>query len=160
MSRYSIFAAIVTLVVATAGVSAQDGQRRGGAAPAAAEKPAAKSAAAPAEAPAMGQPLNVKLDITITDQNGPGDPTKKTVSMIVADRASGSIRSIGNNVRAMLNVDATPQILPTGVIRVQLALEYNPQKGDGPATRSGTPHQGAAINSRVGPSRVPGVPTL
>ena len=60
--------------------------------------------AAPREWP--GQAVNVKIDITITDQTGPGDPVKKAVSMIVADRALGSIRSVGNEVRATLNVDS------------------------------------------------------
>ena len=154
MSRYAVFAAVFTLMFASSGVRAQDAQRRL-TAPAAAEKaPPAKPATAPAEAPPPpGQALNVKLDFTITDQNGPGEPSKKTVSMLVADRAGGSIRSIGNSVRAMLNVDATPQILPNGAIKVQLGLEYNPQKGDGPAT-------GSALNQRVAIVLLPGKPLI
>ena len=76
-----------------------------------------------------GQPVNVRLDLTITDQNGSGEPAKKTVTMIVADRNSGSIRSSGNNIRAALNVDATPNILPNGTVKVTLAIEYNPRQG-------------------------------
>ena len=114
-----------------ASVHAQEAQGRGGQTPAPAEKsssgqnrtPAPSEAAQPA-----GQPVNVKLELTITDQLASGAPAKKTVSMIVADRFSGSIRSIANEVRATLNVDATPQILQNGNIRLQLALEYNPRQ--------------------------------
>jgi hypothetical protein len=132
MSRHAIGAAFIILVFASAG-SAQQGQGRGPT-PAPAEKPPApqgqsKPTPAPAEAPAPpGQPVNVKLDLTITDQMGPGEPAKKTVSMIVADRMAGSIRSIANTERATLNVDATPQILQNGNVRLQLGLEYNPRQ--------------------------------
>jgi hypothetical protein len=114
-----------------ASVHAQEAQGRGGQPPAPAEKPSSgqNRTPAPPEAPQPGgQPVNVKLDLTITDQLASGAPAKKTVSMIVADRFSGSIRSIANEVRATLNVDATPQILQNGNIRLQLALEYNPRQ--------------------------------
>jgi hypothetical protein len=84
--------------------------------------------------------VNVKLDLAITDQLGPGEPSKKTVTLIVADRAVGSIRSTSNATisgipgnRAIINVDATPQLLPNGNVRVMLGLEYNPRQG-APAT--------------------------
>ena len=114
-----------------ASVHGQEAQGRGGQPPAPAEKPASgqNRTPAPAETPQpAGQPVNVKLDLTITDQLASGAPAKKTVSMIVADRFSGSIRSIANTVRATLNVDATPHILQNGHIRLQLAVEYNPRQ--------------------------------
>jgi hypothetical protein len=40
-----------------------------------------------------GQPLNVKVDVTIADQTGITPGFKKTMSVTVADRQSGSIRS-------------------------------------------------------------------
>ena len=116
------------------------------------------AAAAPREWP--GQPVNVKIDVTITDQTGPGDPVKKAVSMIVADRALGSIRSIGNEVRATLNVDATPTLLPNGSARVQLAIDYNPRQGGGVVDKATLPNGqkvdlppsapgGSTLNQRV-----------
>ena len=135
-----------------ASVHAQEAKGRGGQTPAPTEKPANSQGRPPAprEAPApLGQPVNVKLDLTITDQLGPGDPAKKTVSLIVADRTVGSIRSTANNVRATLSVDANPQILSNGNVRVQLGVEYNPQKGDGPPTGSG-------LNQRITLVLVPG----
>ena len=130
MSRHIIGAAFIAALLA-ASVHAQEAQGRGGQTPAPAEKPPSgqNRTPPPAEAPApAGQPVNVKLDLTITDQLASGAPAKKTVSMIVADRYSGSIRSIANTVRATLNVDATPQILQNGNIRLQLGLEYNPRQ--------------------------------
>jgi hypothetical protein len=137
MSRHAIGAAFIILVFASAG-SAQQAQGRGQT-PAPAEKPAAPQGQGrpPLEAPPpLGQPVNVKLDLTITDQIGPGEPSRKTVTMIVADRAAGSVRSTSNATisgiignRAIINVDATPQLLPNGNVRVMLGLEYNPRQG-------------------------------
>lgn len=80
--------------------------------------------------PPPGQPVNIKLDLTITDQTGPGDPLKKVVTMVVADRGMGSIRSLGSvrtQGRVQINVDARPHILQSGAIRLSLGLEYNPR---------------------------------
>ena len=155
MSQYAAAAALVLAVFTSTGSAQQ--------APSPAQPPAAAGKPAPAEKPApaqnrpeppppLGQPVNVKLDITITDQAA-GEPAKKTVSLLVADRAVGSIRSIANSVRAQLNVDANPQILPSGLIKVQLGLEYNPQRGDGPPT-------GSSLNQRVSIVLTPGRPLL
>ena len=153
MSRHVMGAAIVAVLL-VASVHAPEAQGRRGITPTPAEKLEPNRTPAPAEAPAPpGQPVNVKLDITITDQGGQGEPAKKTVSMLVADRAVGSVRSIANSVRATLNVDATPQILPNGAVKVQLGLEYNPQRGDGPPT-------GSSLNQRVSIVLSPGKPLV
>ena len=78
----------------------------------------------------VGQPVNIKLDLTISDQTGSGEPLKKVVTLLVADRAMGSIRSTGSvraQGRVQINVDARPQILQSGAIRLALGLEYNPR---------------------------------
>jgi hypothetical protein len=155
MSRHALRTAFVVVLLSSVGHAQQAAQSRGQT-PAPGEKPATaqNKTPAPAEAPAPpGQPINVKLDLTITDQSGPGEPAKKTISMIVADRAVGSIRSIANSVRATLNVDATPQVLPNGNIKVSVGLEYNPQKGDGPPS-------GSSLNQRVAIVLVPGKPLV
>ena len=77
-----------------------------------------------------GQPVNIKLDLTITDQTGPGEPLKKVVTMVVADRGTGSIRSVGSvrsQGRVQINVDARPLIRQSGANRLMLGLEYNPR---------------------------------
>lgn len=121
--------------------------------PAPAERPASGQnkpfSETPPAAP-QGQPINVKLDLTITDQAGPETPAKKIVSLIVADRMSGSVRSVGNSLtngsRAIINVDATPQLLSNGSIRVMLGLEYNPRLGN-PTVETNA--SGSSLNQRV-----------
>ena len=105
-------------------------------APAAARpaQPPAPGPAAPAAQPAraaepIGQPLNIMLELTITDQGGTGAPTKKTVNLIVADRQNGSVRSrgrVGGGRDVIINVDARPQVTRDNVIRLDLGLEYQP----------------------------------
>ena len=159
MSRHAIGAAFIILAFASAG-SGQQAPGRGQTPPPAEKPPVAPGQnRPPVEAPpVLGQPVNVKLDITITDQLGPGEPAKKTVSMIVADRAVGNIRSIANTERAMLNVDATPQIQQNGNVRLQLGLEYNPRqgtrgndkvKGPGGDTLEIAREGGSSLNQRV-----------
>jgi hypothetical protein len=104
-----------------------------------AQQPAAAAAKPekPAPKPAVveGLPNNIRVELTITDQAGPGEPAKRTVSMIVADRRAGSVRSGGQvqtssgRFDVTLNVDATPAILRDGLMRLELALEYAPRPG-------------------------------
>jgi len=91
------------------------------------EKPAPKAPSAP-----MAR-HNVKLDVTILDQAGDAEPARKTVSLILADRRKGMIRSggnvlvAGNRVDVMLNVDARPSIMDDKRIDLDLGLEYAPK---------------------------------
>jgi hypothetical protein len=70
--------------------------------------------------------VNIKFDVNITDQTGAAESAKKTLTLLVADRQTGYIRSTGVNEKGQvrLNVDARPQILPNGSIRAMLSLEY------------------------------------
>ena len=103
------------------------------------EQPApAKAEPKPVKEP-VGQPVNIKLEITITDQAG-SEPAKKAVTMLLADRTVGSIRSNGTqripsegNYPVSINVDATPTILTDGNIRLNLGLEYQPRPSAGPS---------------------------
>jgi hypothetical protein len=144
--------------------------------PAPAEKPASGQKPAPAEAPVpLGQPVNIKLDLTITDQAGPGEPARKTITVIAADRSVGSIRTTGNSQlggnRAIINVDATPQLLPNGNIRVMLGLEYNPRQPEerpgeqvktagGDVMNFGPTPGGSGLNQRVTIILEPGKPLV
>jgi hypothetical protein len=129
-------------------------------------KPAAEAVAreAPREAAARpepeGQSVNVRLELTITDQTGPGEPAKKVVTMFVADRQNGSIRTqgsirdaaTGNYRNVIINVDARPYIQregaalrSTGEVRVDLGLEYQPT----PATDRGGSPMPASLTERI-----------
>lgn len=144
--------------------------------PAEAPQPAPAAIAMPRPEP-QGQPVNVRLDLTITDQTGPGEPVKKVITMVVADRQSGSIRSkgvvkipaeppsAGTTYVGMapyrdvtINVDAHPMLLrsPDGNIRVDLGLEYQPTigGGKGASAEPGTSN----LNERISVIVEPGKP--
>jgi hypothetical protein len=110
--------------------------------------PTAQDKPAPKPAP-EGQPSNIRVELAITDQAGSGTPSKRTVSMIIADRFQGSVRSAGApsaaSRTATLNVDATPVIVKDGVMRITLGLEYFPKPSEGPITNEG---QGS-LNQRI-----------
>ena len=103
--------------------------------------PAPPAPPAPRKTPAQ----NVRVDITITDTFGTG-PTKKTVSLLLADGRPGSIRSsmsvpqsvaspapqgiattgMFTYVTISLNVDATPEVMPDGRIFLTMSVQYTP----------------------------------
>lgn len=95
--------------------------------------PAQERAPQPRPPEPPGQPVNVKVELVITDQAGPGEPAKKTVSMILADRHPGSIRTQGNmrvgvdRFPVELNVDAQATILKDDQMRLLVGLQYQPR---------------------------------
>lgn len=110
-----------------------------------------------------GQPVNVKLDLTITDQTGSGEPTKKVINMIVADGQNGFIRTKGYQKVAegglrevIMNVDARPVIMRDAV-RIDLGLEYSPTA----AASTGTASEGRSnLNQRIAFMIEPGTPLV
>jgi hypothetical protein len=143
MSR--VIAVALALAALTANVSAGATQNQP---PVPAAQPGTKPKPAPAPAPGSApeptsidllppnpprppaQLANVRVELTITDQRGTAPAAAKTVSMLLADRFNGRVRTSGNvKVGAgfqpiTLNVDAQPEILRDGRIRVQVSLEY------------------------------------
>jgi hypothetical protein len=96
----------------------------------------APAAEAPPPAPAAPPrpPMNVRVEVTITEQRGKSSPTRKLLSMIVADGFRNSIRSQESFFPPMevpLNIDVAPTILANnrgenvGRIRLMLNLEYD-----------------------------------
>jgi hypothetical protein len=109
-----------------------------------------------AEAKAQGdaQPVNVRLELTITDQRGDAPAISKTVSMTFADRHNGRIRTQGD-VRTptgfrpvILNVDGNASIISgsTSKALVGLTIEYRPVAGEGETERSTTPNINEMLN--------------
>jgi hypothetical protein len=108
------------------------------AAPAAPSSPAASHAqpapAAPPAPPAPprreGQPINVKVELNITEDGGTGAPIKKSVTAVVADGYNGFVRQQGVAQSAVaprsipLNLDAFPVILANGKIRLTCSIQY------------------------------------
>jgi hypothetical protein len=101
-----------------------------------------------------GQPVNVRIDFTITDQRGGAPAIKRTLTMMVADERTGSIRSqsavfqVGD---VPLNVDASPSLLTDGKIRLGFNLQYDwPAPLEGPAANPNQqPPRGAVIKTAL-----------
>jgi hypothetical protein len=75
-----------------------------------------------------GQPVNIRIEFTIIDQRGSATPTKRTLSLIVGDERTGSIRTQSSVYRMSeipLNVDASPTLLGDGKIRLGFNLQYD-----------------------------------
>jgi hypothetical protein len=136
--RVLITSGILALVAATA--SAQPTPRPAQPTP----KPTTQPKPAAPAPRREGQPINVKVELVITDQRGAAAPVKKNVSVIVGDEREGSIRSHSKMpppnplaVVVQLNVDAAPTILSDGKIRMNLRIFYDLPVGEG---RSGNPN--------------------
>ena len=75
-----------------------------------------------------GQPVNIKVDFTITDQRGGAAAIKRTLTLMVADERTGSIRTQANVYQVgevPLNIDASPTLLTDGKIRLGFNLQYD-----------------------------------
>ena len=133
MTARALFVSLFVVAASAAGLAQQ--QERQPAPQPAPRQPGATPAPTP-PAPAAetrvnvreGQPINIKVDLTITDQRGGNPIFKKTVTVVTADGMGGFIRStaryreIGD---VPLNVDTQPRLLPDGKIRVSVNLQYD-----------------------------------
>ena len=92
-----------------------------------------KKPAVAAEAPGTrtpGQPVNIKLDFTVTDQREGQAASPRTITMMIADRSRGQIRSGGSGGQ-MLNVDARPEIVRDSRMRVDVNFDYRAPQSEG-----------------------------
>jgi hypothetical protein len=98
-----------------------------------------------------GQPVNIRLDIAITDQQMTGQPVAKNVSMVVADNWQSRIRTEGNAFtergpgRIALNVDARPRIVGDKILLI-MTVEYKPSAPEPkPGTSATTLNQSCQV---------------
>ncbi len=76
----------------------------------------------------VNQPINLRIELAITDQRGGSAPVKKTITAVIADGHNGMIRAesqIAPNSSVPLHMDASPEILDDGKIRVNIGLQYD-----------------------------------
>jgi hypothetical protein len=125
--------ALVLLMLVAVPLHAQQPQPR----PQAPAKPAAPAQPAAPTAPsapqrlvgdpeAGGQPVNIRVDVSVLDQAGSGTPVPKTLLVILADRALGRTRAAFQD--RLINVDARPTLID-GRIRVSLTVQSEPTRG-------------------------------
>ena len=156
MKKIGLTVSVFLLGLAALGTPAA-AQPRQPAKPAEAAKPGPETPKPPAEGPRMvpneGLPVNVRLEITITDQRGGAEPIVKTVTKTVADRSWIRIRT-GADVQTkmgfrpvVLNIDSYPRVIPTapnsGVpsnkLRVEMTIDYRPVAAEADTEKSTTP---------------------
>lgn len=129
--------------------------------------PAAAAKAEPRATSIEPLPVNIRIEVVITDQAGPGETAKKTVSMIVGDRQQNSIRTSAevrtNSGRRPvgINVDARPAVNQKEPTKVQLmfGLEYSPKSGSAGATDAPEPNS-SSLSQRLTLNLESGKPLL
>lgn len=91
--------------------------------------------AVPRTTPDSGQAVNVRLDVTITDQQTAGQPVAKTVTMVVADnwqsriRTEGNVFTTGGQYPVALNIDARPRLVADKIL-LAMTVDYKPTAPD------------------------------
>lgn len=129
--RYGLMATLVAALATT--VLAQQPAPKPAPSPQAPPAPEAQAKPAPDQPPR--QPINVRVEVTITDQRGKMPAMRKTITVVTGDQLNARIRTqaeftgmapIGPAVTPIpLNLDVMPTILPNGRVRVTLGLEYS-----------------------------------
>lgn len=118
-----------------------------------------------AETPTAVSMTNVRLDLTITDQTTENaSPVKKAISMLLAERGNGRVRSSGivhANPSAVpyqvsLNADAFIERVESERIRLQITVEYAPVGAEG----AGAGQRGSPLNQSVIVVLTNGKPTV
>ena len=146
MLKTRFASAVVLVLVAVSGVAAKAQEQS-----ASSRQEPVQPGSKPQEAPqpniprAVGQLMNIRLELTITDARGAAAPTSKTVTMVLADRASGRIRTQGEvrtpdgrRLPITLNVDAQPEVTRDNRVKVYVTLEFKPQAGEGESEERAT----------------------
>jgi hypothetical protein len=98
--------------------------------------PAPPAAPAPPAPPAPpvdpelgGQPINIRLDVSVTDQTAQGTSQPKSLMVMLVDRAMGRTRAAFQD--RSIAVDARPTITE-GRIRVYLTIQSDASRNFGP----------------------------
>jgi hypothetical protein len=129
-----------------------------------APKPAAATTAQPAPPPRFPR-ANVRVEVTITDQNAAAAPVKKSIGLTVRDEGSGSVRSgvsmpIPNTTFTPategqrpitsfsykdvgLSLDVTRVSIQDNFVSLRLSVEYNP------VDEKAGPTEGAATSAQT-----------
>jgi hypothetical protein len=103
--------------------------------PTAPNVPVAVMPISPVDLEEGGQPINIRLDVTVTDQAANGGPQPKTLMVILADRAMGRTRAAFED--RSIAIDARPTVAD-GRIRVNVTLQSEPARWGPPTERDAT----------------------
>ena len=134
MNRY---VALLILLLSTPLAAQQPAPKPPAAPPAPAAAPAAPPAppAPPADLEQGGQPMNIRLDVSVTDQVSAGVAQPKTLMVMLVDRAMGRTRAAFED--RSIFVDARPMMVD-GRIRVNLTVMSEAPPNFGPPLKDHT----------------------
>ena len=128
MTRRFVMTFALAAVVGVAPHAAQSPQEK-----VAQEKKATAAVENPPGSRMPAQPVNIKLDFTVIDQRDGQAAAPRTITMMIADRSRGQMRSGGAGGQ-MLNVDARPEILRDSRMRVDVNFDYRAPQSDSDKT--------------------------
>jgi hypothetical protein len=75
-----------------------------------------------------GQLVNIQIDIVLVTEGGAQPVARKTVTLTLADRQEGSVRSMdraSGPAAGSLNVDARAVVQPNGMVLTRIGLEFS-----------------------------------
>src|SRR5687767_3191899 len=122
----ALFVCLMSLTLAAQRQPAQPAQPAAPAAPAAPVPPAPP--APPADPELGGQPINIRLDVSVIDQTGAGTAQPKSLMVMLVDRAMGRTRAAFQD--RSIAVDARPTIVD-GRIRAYLTIQSERSRSSG-----------------------------
>jgi len=141
MSRFPVRSLVIaTFVLAPLASWAQPPATPPATVPPTQTPPAVQAPAPPKPSPPRllslpGQAVNVRIEVTITDQQSGEAPVQKTVALVLADRSNGMVRSeswlrsAGSTPRSVgsvpLHIDAEAALVANDRVFVQIGVEYN-----------------------------------
>ena len=91
LKKLTVMLSVIAVSAATLAAQTKPTQTTTPSKPAAEAKPEPATPKAPPEPPPL--PVNIKIEVSITDQSGANPPAKKVVTMIASDRMSTNVRS-------------------------------------------------------------------
>jgi|SRR5688572_17193715 len=117
----ALFVCLMSLTLAAQRQPAQPAQPAAPAVPAvAAPQPPPAPPSPPGDPESGGQPINIRLDVSVIDQTGAGDAQPKSLMVMLVDRAMGRTRAAFQD--RSIAVDARPTIVD-GRIRAYLTIQ-------------------------------------
>jgi hypothetical protein len=121
---------MITILLSVAVAAQQPAAPKAPAAPTAPTAPAPPAPPAPAVDPELGgQPVNIRLDVTVTDHTSTGVAQPKALMVLLVDRAIGRTRAAFED--RSIAVDARPTIVDNR-IRVYLTIQSEGPRRFGP----------------------------
>ena len=159
MRHRATAACLLAFALAFAAAAGAQEKEKPGPAP---EKNAGPAMIGPPAGFVAGKGPNVRIEVTLTDQQTGTATVTKSVMVTTANQQWGRLRSqVESQIYgpAPLNIDARPDVLPNGRVGLQLTIEYS--QGRVPSAEGNTEHIAkVSVNESLGLILEDGVPLV